>query len=152
MRPPAPRLQLAHEEEEHDADEEHGQQRDEGGRPEGRRVLFLEVDLELPVLGEGVILEVLDERLVGDGAEGLDLRVLSVDRVRELVLAVLDPDLRDLALVHPADELAEAHLLLALPRLKDLPDREEHHDKEDPEEQRLVGLLHFDLVSARLHL
>ncbi len=79
----AARLELPHEEEEHDADEEHRQERDERGRPEGRRVLFLEVDLELPVLGEGVVLEVLDERLVGHGAEGLDLRVLAVDDVRE---------------------------------------------------------------------
>ena len=73
----AARLELPHEEEEHDADEEHRQEGHEGRRPEGRRVFLLEVDLELarPVVSSrGLLLEVVDERLVGHGAQRLVLR------------------------------------------------------------------------------
>ncbi len=76
-------------------------------------------------------------------------RVLAVDDVRERVLAILDVDVGHLARVHPGHELAEADLLLPLARLQDLPDREEHHDEQDPEQQRLVRLLHVDLVLPR---
>jgi hypothetical protein len=45
-------------------------------------------------------------------------------------------------LVH---EIAERDRLLALRRGQELPNREKHHDEDDPEQQRLVGLLHVGL-------
>ena len=125
-------LELAHEEEEHDADEEHREERDERRRPEGRRVFLLEEDLELAVLRQRIVLEVLNERLVRDRAQRFHRLVLAIDVSREGVLVVLHPHVGHLALVHPRDELAETDLLLALARLQHLPDREEHHDQEDP--------------------
>ena len=142
-------LKLTHEEEEHDADEEHREERHERGRPERRRVFLLEIDLEFPVLRERIVLEVLDQRLIRHGAERLDRAVLPVDDVRELVLVVLDAHIRDLTRVHPGHELAEADLLLPLARLQHLPDRQEHHDEQHPQQQSLVRLLHVDLVLPR---
>ena len=40
-------------------------------------------------------------------------------------------------------EVGERDLLLTVARAQELPNREEHHDEQDPEEQRLVRLLHF---------
>ncbi len=147
----AARLKLAHEEEEHDPDEEHRQERHEGGRPEGSRVFLLEVDLEFPVLRERiVVLQVHDEGFVGAWAQRFHLLAFAVEYVRKGVLAILHADFGHLSLVHPAHEFAEADLLLSLAGLKHLPNREEHHDQQDPEQQRLVRLLHVDLIFAML--
>ena len=142
-------LDLAHEQEEHDPDEDHREEGHDGGRPERGGLVLLEVDLR----GRGVLdvwpgLQRGQERLVGDGAHGfVDERLLRpVRRVeRERVVVVLDVDVLDLPLLHLLDELAERHGWLAVAALQHLPDREEHHDEQGPEKERLVRLLHVDL-------
>ena len=78
------------------------------------------------------LLEIVEEGLVCDGADGLLLRALAVLHLRERVVVFLDVDVGHRARVHESHELAEADLLLALARLKHLPYREEHHDEQDP--------------------
>jgi hypothetical protein len=132
---------------------EHREQRDERARPEGRGVLLLEIDLGGGgVLHVGGRLQGRDERLVGDGADGLALELgLAGVRVvdREGVLPVLDVDLLDVPLLDLFDEIAEGDGLLPIGRAQKLPDREEHHDQENPEKERLVRLLHVDLSLTR---
>ena len=139
----AARLELAHEEEEHDADEEHREEGDERRGPERASSLpsrsRLGASRSALRPAAGLLLEVVDERLVGDGPQRFLLGVLPVDCTwRNRVFVVLDVDLGHLPGVHQVTNCAEADLLFSLARLQDLPDREEHHDKQDPKEQRLV--------------
>ena len=93
-------LELAHEEEQHEADEDHWEQREQRARQERRALVFVERDLRR--VDRGVVrTELRQQRFVGLGADGLAqegaLRVLAAADA-ERVVAVLDADL--LFLVH----------------------------------------------------
>jgi hypothetical protein len=51
----------------------------------------------------------------------------------------------DVSLPHVGHELAEGDLPRVVARLHELVDRDHHHDQEQPEQQRLVALLHVNL-------
>jgi hypothetical protein len=135
-------LQLPHEEVKHQHQEDHRQQRHQGGHPD-RVALFFEV-----TNGDVVVDEVFGDR-IARGAQRL-VRLLGlrrrIDDVKR-VLAVFDLDPLDVFLLglalDPAHKLAERHRLgTAVFRADELPDGHEHQDEQDPEEERFLGLLH----------
>src|SRR5205823_2435599 len=138
----AARLQLAHEEDEEDAEYAERHPADEKLRPERLRIFLLELERD-------ALLPHLLEKLVVERRDGAELLVVSALEL-PLQRVALHGRAGDLAAVDRSVELARVDLLglvRALPR-EDRVEREEEQDQHRPEKERLVRLSHLGSSSG----